>query len=240
MERKTIASFGILIVLLASLVGTAGAQSGTTTDPGSSVTPTAVAGAKFFTHPVVKLLSAYFDQETEETATATEPSEVSESPEASESPSPEASETAEPSPSGLGPIGEEIATYHEQGMGFGVLVKLYSMAKASEEACQAKAATTGETPTTVSAGEGTSTSDVTPTPEPCTPVTIEELATAFKGGTGMGNLFKQYGKPALLGVGHVRKALKAQAESTPEPPSASDTEDTHGNGKGKGPHKPKQ
>jgi hypothetical protein len=39
-------------------------------------------------------------------------------------------------------------------------------------------------------------------------VTVDELVTAVKGGTGMGTLFKQYGKPALLGVGHVKKALK--------------------------------
>lgn len=76
--------------------------------------------------------------------------------------------------------GDEIAAYHEDGLGFGVLVKLYAIAAASQEAC----------------GDEEST-------EPCG-VTVEELVAAFQSGVGLGDLFKEYGRPSILGVGHVR------------------------------------
>ncbi len=68
-------------------------------------------------------------------------------------------------------VGGEIAAYHDDGMGFGVLVKLYAIAGANG-------------------------------------VSVEDLVGMFKDGVGMGHIFKEYGKPGLLGVGHVRKALK--------------------------------
>jgi hypothetical protein len=80
--------------------------------------------------------------------------------------------------------GDEIAAYHEEGLGFGVLVKLYAMAAKSQEAC-----------------EGDQDVDAV---EPCG-VTVEELVAALQSGMGMGELFQEYGRPALLGVGHVRK-----------------------------------
>jgi hypothetical protein len=83
-------------------------------------------------------------------------------------------------------VAEEVIAYHsggegdeEGGVGFGVLVKMYAIAAESEEAC--------------ATAEG-----------PCTPVTVEELMAAYKSGTGMGELFKLYGKPAVLGVGHMK------------------------------------
>jgi len=79
--------------------------------------------------------------------------------------------------------GDEIAAYHEEGLGFGELVKLYAIAAKSQEGC----------------GDGAE--DVI---EPCG-VTVEELVAALQSGMGMGELFKEYGRPALLGVGHVRK-----------------------------------
>lgn len=90
--------------------------------------------------------------------------------------------------------GDEIAAYHEDGLGFGVLVKFYAIATESQ-ACTAET-TGGET------GE----EDEGPS---CTAVSVDELVTAFKSGTGMGLLFKEYGKPAMLGVGHVRQAMDA-------------------------------
>ncbi len=86
--------------------------------------------------------------------------------------------------------GDEIAGYHDEGMGFGVLVKLYQMAAESQEAC----------------------SDA----EEACGVTVEELIEAFQSGQGMGQLFKEYGKPSMLGVGHVRKALAAEAAAGEE------------------------
>ena len=76
--------------------------------------------------------------------------------------------------------GDEIAAYHEDGLGFGVLVKLYAMAAASREACDDEEST-----------------------EPCG-VTVEELVEAFRSGMGLGDLFREYGRPSILGVGHVR------------------------------------
>jgi hypothetical protein len=76
--------------------------------------------------------------------------------------------------------GDEIAAYHEDGLGFGVLVKLYAMAAASQEAC-----------------------DDEESADPCG-VTVEELVEAFQSGTGMGDLFKEYVRPSIRGVGHVR------------------------------------
>ncbi len=74
--------------------------------------------------------------------------------------------------------GDEIASYHKDGLGFGVLVKLYAMSSMLEEIC---------------AGAD----------EPCG-ATVEELAEAFQSGMGMGELFKEYGKPSVLGVGHLK------------------------------------
>jgi hypothetical protein len=208
MKQKHLFTLGIVIILLVSLFSSAAAQTGTTPESSPTVvisgTPTAAPtpepGAKFFTHPVVKLLSAYFDQVA--VVTPVDPS---------------VTPTAAPiDPSGLGPIGKQIAAYHEAGMGFGVLVKLYAMAQASEAACQT---------TTISGGT-------------CTAVTADELVTSFKSGTGMGALFKQYGKPALRGVGQVRKALKnLNLQATPVPQVDSSKGKGSGKGNGKGHNK---
>jgi len=68
---------------------------------------------------------------------------------------------------GVVQTGDEIAAYHEDGLGFGVLVKLYAMADASG-------------------------------------VPVDELVAAFQSGTEMGDLFEDYVKPSIRGVGHVR------------------------------------
>jgi len=86
--------------------------------------------------------------------------------------------------------GDDIAAYHEEGMGFGVLVELYQMAAESKEACLDAEDACG--------------------------VTVEELVEAFQSGQGLGQLFKEYGKPSMLGVGHVRKALAADAAAGEE------------------------
>jgi hypothetical protein len=188
MSRKAITVFGILVILLVAMFGTVAAQ-GEEPETPPTTTTTDLPGSKFFTHPVVKLLSEYFDREVEDekdTAVTGDPSATSDVIDV-----PATDATA----SGLGPIGEEIAAYHEDGMGFGVLVKLYAMAEASQEACKAEAE---KAPV---AGA-----------EACTPLTAEELITSFKEGTGMGLLFQEHGKPALLGVGHVKQELKKLEE----------------------------
>lgn len=88
-------------------------------------------------------------------------------------------------------VSDQIAAYHAQGMGFGVLTKLYAIAQAAG-------------------------------------VPVDALVVQFKAGIGMGQLFKLYGKPSILGVGHVRQLLKA-ASST-----ANGTSIGNGKGNGKG------
>jgi len=222
MKKKTFTAIGIMVILLVSLFGTAGAQTGTNPEETPTETPITEAGANFFVHPVVRLLSAYFDQDVEEEETPLDPND----PTVVQTPAPTGTEEAPVS--GLGPIGEEIAAYHEQGMGFGVLVKIYAIAKASEEACLAE--TPAEPPVDPPTEEGT------PIVETCVPVTAAELVEAFNGGSGMGALFKEYGKPALLGVGHVKQELKKlEAQSTEEPQA-----DKKGPVKEKHPKKPKK
>jgi hypothetical protein len=88
-------------------------------------------------------------------------------------------------------VAEEVVVYHPPGeagegegsVGYGVLVKMYAMAAESREACAASE-------------------------EPCVPVTVEELMAAYESGVGMGELFKEYGKPSVLGVGHLKQGDK--------------------------------
>lgn len=82
-------------------------------------------------------------------------------------------------------VSDQIATYHEDGMGFGVLVKLYAIAQESAEECL------GAIPE-----DGT----------PCE-TSVDDLVLLFQSGVGMGQIFKDYGKPDKLGVGHVRQEL---------------------------------
>jgi hypothetical protein len=100
-------------------------------------------------------------------------------------------------------VGGQIQEYHENGFGFGVLVKLYAIAD------------TGV-------------------------ASVEELAGLFKDeGWGMGQIFKEYGKPELLGAGHVKQALgeagkgklknKGQEEEGETLESSSQDQDQNGN-----------
>lgn len=220
--KKALATLGILIIMFVAIVGTVSAQSEdptatptatptgveTTEVPTTEATaaatavPTVQPGAKFFTHPVVQVLSAYFDRPRETNPNQWVTPVATVDPLAT--PDPSATAVAPVSESGLGPIGEEIAAYHEEGMGFGVLVKVYAMVEASQEAC-------GVPSTPPVAGQEAAA-------EECTPLTADELVTSLQSGTGMGQLFKEYGKPALLGVGHVKQKVKEMG-SQPEPQS---------------------
>ncbi|MRR32253.1 hypothetical protein EG834_18435 [bacterium] len=174
MKRKRMVLISTLLILLASLFTTVAAQTGVEPSPEPEEEP--LTG---YVHPVVKVLSAYFDREM-----AGEP-DPDVTPDPSETPDPAATpEAGEGEESVLGPIGEEIASLHEQGMGFGVLVKLYAMAEEAALTCAQSEK-----------------SD-------CAGISAGELVAAFQSGTGMGQLFKEYGKPALLGVGHVKQELK--------------------------------
>ena len=82
-------------------------------------------------------------------------------------------------------VSDEIAAYHDSGMGFGVLVKLYAIAQASQEGCVPD-----------------------PTQQTICGVSVAELVIQVQAGASMGQLFKEYGKPDKLGVGHVRQDMK--------------------------------
>lgn len=75
-------------------------------------------------------------------------------------------------------VSDDVASYHAAGMGFGELVKIYSLSNA-------------------------------------TGIPVEDLLTEYRSGTGMGQLFKKYGKPPQVGVGHVRQELKQSDETDP-------------------------
>jgi hypothetical protein len=83
-------------------------------------------------------------------------------------------------------VGDDIAAYHESGVGFGVLVKLYAIVAECEE----------------NAGEDCD-------------LTVDFLISEYQNGMGMGELFALYGRPSLLGVGHVRQALRDQGLWSP-------------------------
>jgi hypothetical protein len=76
-------------------------------------------------------------------------------------------------------VSDDVARHHDEGMGFGVLVKLYSLSNA-------------------------------------TGIPVEQLIEEFRSGTGIGHLFKTYGKPPQLGVGHVRQEMKQDGETAPD------------------------
>lgn len=93
-------------------------------------------------------------------------------------------------------VSDQIAAYHEEGMGFGVLVKLYSMADKINTACE---------DVTLAEGEACGAS-------------VDELVTEFNSGAGMGQMFEKYGKPNKIGVGHIKQEQKKGEEPvvTPE------------------------
>lgn len=96
-------------------------------------------------------------------------------------------------------IGEQIAAYHDDGVGFGVLAKLMSIVRQSQEACMNE-----DQPDSAGACD----------------VTLAALVELKQGNTGMGQIFKDYFKPSILGVGHIRQEVKAD-ETTGTPAAAS-------------------
>lgn len=92
--------------------------------------------------------------------------------------------------------GNEIGALHEDGMGFGVIVEIYAMAAEAPEACEAASSEPDE------GGEGDEAGESEDSFDPCD-VTVESLVAQFESGTGMGQLFQEYGRPSILGVGHV-------------------------------------
>ncbi|MBN1310604.1 MAG: hypothetical protein JXB30_04225 [Anaerolineae bacterium] len=113
-------------------------------------------------------------------------------------------------------IGEQIEEYRAMGIGYGELVKIYAIAAESQEACAAEAEDEVAEQTEDGAAEDANTAntgDAAPViEEPCG-VTVDELVAMLLNGADMGELFRLFGKPALLGVGHVRQALDGTADT---------------------------
>jgi hypothetical protein len=114
-------------------------------------------------------------------------------------------------------VGDDIAAYHEDGWGFGQLVKAYAIVIEVQEACAMDAV-----------------EDLN-----CD-VSVGGLLESFESGGGWGQIFKEYGKPSILGVGHVRHADKDKKDKGTPPPDAcgywknhpGDENDTPGDGDG--------
>jgi hypothetical protein len=100
-------------------------------------------------------------------------------------------------------VGEEVLTYFQQGMGFGELVKLYAIAAMSQTDCAVPDDGVVEG---AEGGDGEA---------PSCGVTVAELVAASQSGMGMGQLFKEYGKPSVLGVGHLRKGTVPPGQIEP-------------------------
>jgi hypothetical protein len=127
----------------------------------------------------------------------------------------------------LGDVGAQVAAYHEEGMGFGVLVKLYSMAENLNSACGEPEEGEGE-----EGGEGEEPpAEGEETEEEACGVSVEELVAEFQSGKGMGQLFKEYGRPGMMGIGHLRKAVK-EGQTAGEEDDLSETEAVTVEGKG--------
>ncbi|MBT3239930.1 MAG: hypothetical protein HON98_04475 [Chloroflexi bacterium] len=88
---------------------------------------------------------------------------------------------------------EQVAGYHEYGIGFGVLAKLLMVSLDSQD-CE-------ETPE--------------PVESVCNPVTFDELIALYLDGMSIGEVFETYGKPVNPGVGGLKNVEKFE-EKCPE------------------------
>ena len=204
----------LTLIMLLAVVGPVAAQDGD--DPvGDPPTGEPADGEDEdvgFTHPIVILLDSYFgdtgDSDTPDDPT--DPPDPADPPDPGDPTDPGDDDGEEMS------VGEQIAAYHEDGMGFGVLVKFYAIATESGEACEN--------------ADGD-----------CN-ISVEHLVEEFNDGAGLGNIMKDYGKPSMLGIGHVRQELKekeaeeAQAayeEATGKTNNGNNSSNDQANGKDK-------
>jgi hypothetical protein len=98
----------------------------------------------------------------------------------------------------VGSVGDDIGEYHEDGIGFGVLVKVYAIYDEAQAACEE----TGVEEEIPAEGEETEVDTEEEEVDPCD-VTVDLLLEELES-MGLGQLFAVYGKPAIMGVGHVR------------------------------------
>ena len=181
----------------------------------------------FLDNPIVKLLSDFFgglfvSEESEEpvdtgdgtddgtgdgTGDGTDDGEGSDPTEEPGTDGEGGEETPEPTPVPTLAPDEQVAALHsDEDLGFGEITKLMQIVTEAEETC---------------ASEGVN----------CD-VTLDGLIDEYKNGTGMGDLFKTYGKPEITGVGQVKKELDDTEETEVKAEKTN-----NGNAKGKSKNK---
>lgn len=184
-KSKKALSVAVAVILLAAAATPAFAQS--ETEPAEE--PPDTEEESGFWNPIVELLANFFAglftaPEPEETSPPEETQEGEETPEpgdTTEEPNGDGDTEETPEETPTPSPQEAVSALHtEQKLGFGEMTKLMDLAAQAAETC---------------ANEG----------ENCG-VTLDALVAEYKDGTGMGALFRKYGKPEMLGVGHVRKA----------------------------------
>jgi hypothetical protein len=106
-------------------------------------------------------------------------------------------------------VGDDMMGYLDSGIGFGELVKLYAIVAECQENANGETGE-GETEEAAETEETEEGEEV----EACD-LTVDFLIGELQSGVGMGELFELYGKPSLLGVGHVRQALRDQGLWSP-------------------------
>jgi uncharacterized protein (DUF433 family) len=92
-------------------------------------------------------------------------------------------------------VGDDIGQYHEDGFGFGVIVKVYAIIAELEEACM-EDETEG--------GEGEEAPESEEADDDLCGITVEDLFNDLANGSSIADLFETYGKPSIVGIGHVR------------------------------------
>jgi len=193
-KNRTLISItaALLMVVVMSVPVFADGDAGLPEEAGTTEEP-----SKFVNHPVVQLFAEFFAsffnppvEEVDPTPDAGAPPEGEGTPPAEgEPPAGDGTPTGEGEGEGVGepeaaPVVPEVeiaAMHEEDKLGFGEIAKLTGIAKMAQETC----AETGE----------------------LCEVTLDSLMTEYKGGMGVGNLFKKYGKPDNLGVGQIRKEM---------------------------------
>ena len=186
--KKKLFVLGLTLVMLSLIATPAFAQE--IGDP-VETPPVEEEASGFLDHPIVQLLadflSDFFNPPAEEEPVPDDGVVPNEEPPAGEPSrdeggSPEEELPVEPEPTEEPVVPEEkIASMHEEDdLGFGEIVKLTEIAKQAQQIC-------------VETGEFCD-------------VDLDGLIGEYKDGTGMGALFKKYGKPENTGVGHIRKA----------------------------------
>lgn len=183
MNKKVLLCALMAVCMIVVPAGTVFADEGT----GDEVPEELLAGSISEEHPIVDLLALYFDKLLQ--FLGLEPEEPIEEPLEEPLEEPPADEQAEellPDETVeepiLSPSGQIIGLF-DDGLGFGGIVKLLSLAEAAAEACSE---------------DGT-----------YCDVNMESLLEELNASGGnFGALFNKYGKPDAVGIGHIRQQEK--------------------------------